>query len=113
MATKNTESVVSVKEYFDARLAALDKSLLSQSESLDKRLESMNEFRLQIKDQTATFYTRQEHELFKDLVNKDLRTLQEYKTTLEAKASQISVFICGLLSFLGLVIGVIAILYKK
>lgn len=41
-------------------LTAADKALKTASEALERRLDSVNEFRAQLKDQTATFITRAE-----------------------------------------------------
>ena len=68
---------------------------------LEKRLESMNEFRAQLKDQAGTFFTRNEHSAYMTSVEKDLRMLREYKSNLEGKASQSSVNISLAIAILG------------
>jgi predicted sugar kinase len=75
---------------------------------LEKRLESMNEFRLQLKDQAGTFYTKGEHEVYMSSVEKDLRMLRESKATLEGKASQTSVTVALIISGLGLIAGLVS-----
>jgi hypothetical protein len=75
---------------------------------LEKRLESMNEFRLQLKDQAGTFYTKGEHEIYMVSVEKDLRMLRESKATLEGKASQTSVNVALIISVLGLVAALVS-----
>ena len=75
---------------------------------LEKRLESMNEFRLQLKDQAGTFFTKNEHEVYMSSVEKDLRVLRESKANLEGKASQSSVNVALIISLLGLGISLVS-----
>jgi hypothetical protein len=49
---------ITLKEYFDEKFRAADKALMLYNETMDKRLEGMNEFREALKDQTAKFITR-------------------------------------------------------
>jgi hypothetical protein len=51
---------ISLREYFDVRLKDIEKATELASQNLSVRLESMNEFRNQMKDQTTTFVTRNE-----------------------------------------------------
>jgi hypothetical protein len=75
---------------------------------LEKRLESMNEFRAQLKDQAGTFFTRNEHDAYGTSVEKDLRVFREFKANLEGKASQTAVNIALLVSVIGIVISLIS-----
>jgi hypothetical protein len=76
---------------------------------LEKRLESMNEFRLQLKDQAGTFFTKSEHAVFMTSVEKDLRVLRESKANLEGKASQSAVNVALIVSLLGLALSLIGL----
>ena len=85
-------------------------------ENIDARLASMNEFREQIKDQTATFFTRREHEIYMENVDKlfqsimvDIRGLRESRAQMEGKASQTSVSIGYILTVAALVLAIVAI----
>ena len=80
------------------------------SAMLEKRLESMNEFRTQLKDQAGTFFTRNEHEVYMTSVDKDLRMLRESKATLEGKASQSSVNVALIISFVGIALALASML---
>ena len=75
---------------------------------LEKRLESMNEFRLQLKDQAGTFFTRQEHGLYVTSVEKDLRMLRESKATLEGKATSLSVNISTTIAIIGVILAILS-----
>ena len=79
---------------------------------LEKRLESMNEFRLQLKDQAGTFFTRNEHETYIVSIEKDLRVLRESKANLEGKASQSSVNIAYVLAAIGIAMSMIGLLHS-
>ena len=60
---------VSLKEHIESRLQALEKATEEAKKTLEKRLEGMNEFRSQLKDQAGTFITRVEFEAFKEAMN--------------------------------------------
>lgn len=66
-----SEPTVTLKEYLDSNVAFLQQQIDRRiadanhatdlaREQMDKRLESMNEFRQQLNDQTAKFITREE-----------------------------------------------------
>ena len=45
--------------------------------SLDKRLDTMNEFRATISDQAASYYTRQEHDTWAKGIETDIKAIRE------------------------------------
>jgi hypothetical protein len=53
---------VTLREYLEAKLESTERALALARSELDRRLESMNEFRLQMKDQASTFICREEYE---------------------------------------------------
>jgi chromosome segregation ATPase len=57
------QNTVSLKDYFDERFEQTEKALNVASGQMEKRLDSMNEFRESLKDAQATFTTRREHEI--------------------------------------------------
>ena len=95
---------VSYKEYVNEKFSALEKAVDLAKNSMEKRLEGMNEFRETLKDQTATFMTRKEMEIIFANINADLRTLQESKAKLEGKADQGMVNVSLTFSILGFII---------
>ena len=101
---------VSWKEYTDIRLAAQEQATRLARESMEKRLETMNEFRAQLKDQASTFFTRTEHNLFLDRVNAELTILKETNARAEGKASQTSVLFLGAVAVMGLLLSIITLL---
>lgn len=136
------KSEITLKEYFESRLNALEKATTIVANGLekattiaaagmDKRLEGMNEFREQLRDQTSTFITRNEHEIivlritediknikafdasfftraehqiYREKTENDIRILRESKATLDGKASQLSTNIALILAIAGLLI---------
>ena len=64
---------ISMRDYVDTRFNAIEKATDLFKETLESRLEHMNEFRAQIKDQVATFPTRQEVNTKLELIEKGRR----------------------------------------
>ena len=92
---------------------------LAQSEStkaamamaaLDRRLESMNEFRGSMRDQAASMYTRAEHESFAKLIESDIRMLRESRAEMSGKANQADVNGARIMAVVGLLLGVASLL---
>jgi hypothetical protein len=104
-----------MSEEISERIARLEERMNTTKENLylardamEKRLESMNEFRQQLKDQTSSFITRPEH----DSVLADIRILRESKAELQGKASQSSVNIALIISFLSGMMAVISLIIE-
>ena len=98
--------VVSLKEYFESRLAEQEKAREIAFQALDRRLESMNEFRKTISDQTNCQTTRREHETLQERV----KQLELKGAEFQGKASQSSVNFATLVSVLGILIGIMAMI---
>ena len=103
---------VSLKEYFEVRLNAISTSTKLAAESLEKRLENMNEFRELVNDQQKTFLTKSEYDIHHGTLVNDIRVLRESKALLEGKASQNSVYLAYLISALGLIIAIIGLTHE-
>ena len=93
------------------KVESLEKSFVSSNHSLDKRLETMNEFRESLKDQTKNYFTKPEHELYVQSVEKDLRMLRESKATLEGKASERSVVFTMVVAIIGIVLSFASLIH--
>ena len=100
---------VSLKDYFDARLTAMDEAVSLARESMETRLEGMNEFRTSLKEQADKFITRLEHFQVEEAhgqihkgIAEDIRMLRESKAELQGKASQTAVMLTMIIAFLGL-----------
>lgn len=94
---------------YDQRYEAQTESQKIALAALDKRLDSMNEFRQQLRDQGNTFFTRLEHDAYMRAVEVDLRELRKSKDILEGKATQASVNVAYLIAGLSLAISIVKI----
>lgn len=68
---------VDLKEYLNSRIDDVKDSVKTAYTSMEKRLESMNEFRTQLKDQAARFVTREEMESKIDNLVEKMESLQK------------------------------------
>ncbi len=103
---------ITLKQYIDSRVDALEKQAEMRADSLEKRLDGMNEIRGTMKDQASKFVDRAELTTFKEAVEKDLRILRESRAELQGKAEQSSVNVSLVLAAGGLIVSlVIAILH--
>lgn len=134
-----TKNEITIKEYFETKIQALENATTVAAIGMEKRLEGMNEFRNQLKDQTSTFITRLEvvssHERMnrdiKDLqdnrnvyiprieyesqhklLTDDIRVLRESKATIEGKASQSSTNIATIIAIIGVLLALLSIVIK-
>ena len=105
--------------YIDLRLSELEKrvmilfdakdhALSLSTNNLEKRLESMNEFRAQIKDERAALMPRSEYVIQHQRLIEDIQALQISKAILDGRASVSSVYISYLLALIGIVIAIIS-----
>ena len=103
---------VRFKEYVDVRFDALTRAVDKAESTLAVRLAGMNEFREQLKDQAARFITRDEASLMLGPVCEDMRTVRDFMTRQEGKASQLSVLIALALGLAGLLLGLLRMFLK-
>jgi len=99
-------SGVSLKEYFESKLSAISRETNLAASNMDRRLDSMNEFRSQLEKQAGTFPTRVEFELLREAV----RLLQNSNARAEGKASMSSVFIAYGFSLVSIIIAIYAVM---
>ena len=100
---------ITLKEYIDLKVGGIEKATFTAYNSMEKRLENINEFRAQLKDQNATFITKAEYSAHMNKIEEDIRMLRESKALLEGKASQTSVNIALGISIVGLILTVLNI----
>ena len=91
------------------RFASEDKARSMAFEMMNVRLAAMNEFRDALRDQAGGFFTKAEHEAYMNSTEVELRALQDFKLSLETKASQGSVNIALVTSSLGILLSVISL----
>ena len=112
----------SLKEYLDKRIDDMcenseksvrdaketaDKAIELNTKSLEKRLDSMNEFREHLRDQDATFITRNEYTVQHKLLTDKIDQLNIFAGIAQEKASQSSVNVGYVISAIILVVTVI------
>jgi len=100
----------------DERIASIRESVKVAKESMDMRLDSMNEIRGQLKDQANTFLPRVEyigqHQALEQRfthTDEDIRGLRESRATLEGKASQSSVMVAYIIAIVGIALSIIGL----
>ena len=108
--THHTAEYVTLRDYIDKSLEARDKALEVAYNTLDRRLDGMNEFRNALRDQGFSFLSKAEYAVFKEGLEADIRSLRESRAELAGKADQKQVNIALILSVLGFVMGVISML---
>ncbi len=82
--------VDSLKEYVDSRIADQDKAVLTANMANDKRLDSVNEFRNQLNDQTRTFLTRNEFSAQHESLQKQITALTNRINLMAGRSTGIS-----------------------
>jgi predicted sugar kinase len=98
---------ISLKEFMETKIRSIEQNIEMATRVLDKRLDTMNEFRAQLKDQAGQFVTRSELNLLRQNIDSDIRMLREAKSLLDGKASAGSVYIAYILSAVGLIISIL------
>jgi hypothetical protein len=109
-AAQNHQEIVTLKEYVDARLMAIDKATEVAYTMMDARLDSMNEIRNSLRDQGRTFVSKAEYTVAHDRLMDDVRSLRESRALLEGKASTESVNKVGTTALTGIAIGVFGLI---
>lgn len=115
---------ISLKEYFDTRIEAVEKSTVLAfnaiqkatdlaNENLKVRLENMNEFRESLKDQAARFITRDEMIALLKPMNDNINLLRETRSNVEGSKSQLRFDTTTLIAIAGVVIAVISIVFNR
>lgn len=103
---------VSLRDYIDTRLRAIEQASGLSQNALERRLEAMNEIRDALKDQNATFITRLEYKAAHDRLVSDIQMLRESKAMLEGKASQSGLNMALTIAVIGLVLSFIGIVMR-
>ena len=114
------EDYITLKEYIDLKIAAAEAvNLLRYNDSqaaitkaeaaMTIRLESLNEFRASLKDQTSSYITRTEHEAVNSRYDEKLSDLTKSRDIAAGKASQISVNIAYILAGIGILLSITGI----
>lgn len=115
--------LVSLKEYVDVlfteRQRLLDMQFQEGQRAIDKaertmnsRLEGMNEFQDQLRDQASRLISRDEVNSSLKSMDESIRGLQKIADTAAGKASQTSMLFAAAISVAGLILGLINLFMK-
>ncbi len=85
------EKIDELDKRFQLNSSQVQNNTVMIAASLEKRLDSMNEFRLALSDGQKNYYSRPEHDLYSKAVEADLRILRESRAELTGMARQSSV----------------------
>ena len=96
---------------FETRLISSERAIEVASGIMEKRLESMNEFRDTLKDQASTFITRTESEAKRDQIAHDVESLKRSFAMMEGKASQKTMNMTMFISITGVLMSVFGLLH--
>jgi hypothetical protein len=116
-----------ITRHYDVRLEAVSDATARALAANEKRLDSMNEFRETLRDQANRLATRQEVEQIRDQMQRfltlveysarhekvmsDIESLKISRATLDGKASQNAVNSAQVTAWIGLVVGVLGLLF--
>jgi hypothetical protein len=103
-------SEVPIKEYVDRLFTEKQTAMDRVSCAMDKRLDLMNEFRLQLKDQAAQLMPRSEYSAKHEMLLVEVRRIQSCLDKAEGKASAKSLIFVAAMSLAGLLVSIIALL---
>lgn len=101
---------VPLRDHFESRITSLEKATMLAANTLEKRLEGMNEFRETLRDQATRFVTREEMDLRVGRNREAIEELRTFKDRLEGKASAQSVWIAYGFTLVSFVLAVIGLL---
>lgn len=104
------EKVKDLHEKICIRFDLEEKAKDAAMTAMEKRLEGMNEFRDQLKDQTSTFITRETYEANRKITQQQIDELRLSKAELSGKASQSALTISYIISVIGIIMGLIGII---
>jgi len=101
-----------LRDYFEAKLTAMDNAIGLARTNMERRLDGMNEFRDTLRDQASTFVGRRELSTVIERLDADIRSLRESRAELGGKASMSAVYLGYALALLAIAVSVFSIVYK-
>lgn len=106
------EKLDGLTETVALRFLENQRAISKAEDSMTTRLEGMNEFREQLREQSTKFALREEVNRRFDEVVEDIKNLELSKATLEGKASQVSVNLAMVFSGTGLILATVSIILR-
>jgi hypothetical protein len=108
-------TLLSLKEYFEEKLKAMDNAVNKAEAAHERRLENMNEFRSQLKDQQQTFVERNYFEVQHTKLEEKIKELKTYMDKLEGRkegGSIIWAYVVAVISLLAAFLSITITLIK-
>jgi hypothetical protein len=113
----HSSEYVTLKEYIDTRLDAMEQATILSRQVMDARLTSLNEIRDALRDRDTTFISKVEFnaiiariEVGVSNLQEDARSLRESRANLEGKADQSDVMKVLVLAIIGILLSVIGLI---
>jgi hypothetical protein len=97
---------VTLLDHLESRIKAVEKSNEQSNRVLEKRLDSMNEFREALKDQVNRSPSRAEMDAKFQILDKDIKLLNTFMDTQQGKATMNDVNGAKLVAYIGLALGI-------
>jgi hypothetical protein len=94
-------------QLFEAKLLAIATATELARAGIEKRLDTMNEFRQALKDANSRFLTRDEYSIMHEKVIDDIKTLRECNAESRGKASQNSVIVAYIIAVVSLIAAIV------
>jgi hypothetical protein len=110
--TTPTNSHVSLRDYVDTRLDALDLAVNKAEQQLRERLAGMNEFRYAIRDQSRQFATKETMDVLTANIERQIATLSARVWELEKKQANAEGRSWMLFALLGLFLTALSIVLR-
>jgi hypothetical protein len=104
------DTTVSLRDYFESTIADHRRSVEQAKEQMEKRLDGMNEFREQLKDQAAKFITRDEMMVGRQAILEEIKGLRHLADLSEGKASNKMMMITTGIASAGVIIGLLGVI---
>lgn len=109
MAEMHDYGTVSLRDFVESKIESIADSITIAHAAMERRLDSMNEFRETLRDQAGKLVSRDEYIAAHRRLEADIQMLREYKAAVESKASQKAMMITLAISSISLVTGIVGI----
>jgi len=100
------------KELMEARCAAIEQAIVLARLQMDVRLESMNEFREQLREQASHFVSRGEYNVAHEGLTALVKSLEISRAEIGGKASTVNVFVGYVFTALALLTGMAGLIHS-
>ena len=103
---------ISLLDHLESRIKSVEKTIEQSNRVLEKRLDSMNEFREALKEQSNRSPTRAEMETKFELIERDIKVLNTFMNTQQGKADVKDVNGARLIAYISLALGAVTLILR-